>query len=174
MFKVSKQNINLNIYYLGKLTAAFREWCGEYFISRYDKTWDLIFKSGVFEYSNNTSIISKGRGRISIVWVPPLGFDPYCESKCPPLEDKFTPSINSKKIFLQKLWTNFEKSQNLIFSKMAQPILMTKIYVIEGTKDSIIFLMWITSWTPTIFFLYHVQIQSDNIYFFENFRRRTS
>ena len=30
---------------------------------------------------------------------------------------------------------NFEKSKILIFSKTAQPILMTKIYVIEGTKE---------------------------------------
>ena len=34
--------------------------------------------------------------------------------------------------------------------------------------------MWITSWTPTIFFLYHAQIQSDNIYFFEKFRMGSS
>ena len=59
MFKVSNQYINSNIFYLCKLTASIREWCGEYFISRYDKTWDLIFKNGVFEYSNNTSIIYK-------------------------------------------------------------------------------------------------------------------
>ena len=70
-----------------------------------------------------------------MVWVPPLGFDPYCEGKWLPLQDKSTPSINSEKIFLQKLLTNFEKWKNLIFSKTAQPILMTKIYVIEGTKE---------------------------------------
>ena len=131
-----------------------------------------------------------------MVWVPPLGFDLYCEGKWLPFQDKFTLSINSKKICLQKLWRNFEKSKNLIFSKTARPILMTKIYVIEGTKGVlkkiqepipfikrgwnfffnfwIISLMWITSWKPTIFFLYHVQIQSDNIYFFENFRSGTS
>ena len=59
MFKVSKQNIDFNIFHLCKLTASIREWCEEYFISRYDKTWDLIFLNGVFEYSNDTSIISK-------------------------------------------------------------------------------------------------------------------
>ena len=77
----------------------------------------------------------KRRSRISMVWVPPLGFDPYCEGELLPLQDKFTPSINSKKIFLQKLWTNFEKSKNLIFSKTAQPTSMIKICVIEGTKE---------------------------------------
>ena len=77
----------------------------------------------------------KGRSRISMVWVPPLRFDPYCEGKWLPLQDKLTPSINSKKFFLQKLWTNFEKSKNLIFSKTAEPILITKMYVIEGTKE---------------------------------------
>ena len=55
MFNVSKQNINLNISDLCKLTASIREWCGEQFISRYDKTWDLILKNGLFEYPNNTS-----------------------------------------------------------------------------------------------------------------------
>ena len=30
---------------------------------------------------------------------------------------------------------NFEKSKNHIFSKTAQPILMAKIHVIEGTKE---------------------------------------
>ena len=77
----------------------------------------------------------KGRSRISMVWVPPLEFDPYCEVKRLPLQDKSASSINSNKIFLQKLWTNFEKSKNLISSKTAQPILMTKIYVIEGAKE---------------------------------------
>ena len=45
----------------------------------------------------------KGRSRISMVWVPPLGFDPYCEGKWLPLQDEFTPSINTKRNFLQKL-----------------------------------------------------------------------
>ena len=36
------------------------------------------------------------------------------------------------------LWTNFEKSKNVIFSKTAQASLMTKIYVIEGTKKVLI------------------------------------
>ena len=84
-----------------------------------------------------------------MVWVPRLGFDLYCEGKWLLLQDKSTSSINSKKNFLQKLWTNFKKLKNLIFSKTAQPILMTKMYVIEGFW--IIFLMWNTSWTPTVF-----------------------
>ena len=46
---------------------------------------------------------SKGRNRISMVWVSPLGFDPYCEGKWLPLQDEFTPSINSKNFFFQKL-----------------------------------------------------------------------
>ena len=70
-----------------------------------------------------------------MVWVPPMGFDPYCEGKWLPLQDKLTPSINSKKILLQKLWTNFKKPKNLISSETAKPIFMTKIYVIEGTKE---------------------------------------
>ena len=72
-----------------------------------------------------------------MVCVPLLRFDPYCEGRWLPLQDKFTPSINIKKFFLQKLWTNFEKSKNLIFSKTAQPILMTKIYVIEDNKEAL-------------------------------------
>ena len=43
------------------------------------------------------------RSRIIIVWVPLLGFDPYCEGNWLLLQDEFTPSINSKKFFLQKL-----------------------------------------------------------------------
>ena len=54
-----------------------------------------------------------------MAWVPPLGFDPYWEGKWLPLQDEFVPSINSKKIFLQKLQTNFEKTKNQIFSKTA-------------------------------------------------------
>ena len=109
-----------------------------------------------------------------MVWVPPLRFDLYCEGRWLTLQDKFTLSINSNKFFLQKLWMKFEKSKNLIFLKTAQPILMTKIDVIGGTKEVlkkiqegipfikrglkfffnfwIIFWMWIISWTPTIFF----------------------
>ena len=70
-----------------------------------------------------------------MVWVPPLGVDPYCEGKWLPLQDEFTPSINSKKKFLQKLLTNFEKLTNQIFFKTAQAILIARIYVIEGTKE---------------------------------------
>ena len=46
---------------------------------------------------------NKGRSRISMDWVPPLGSDPYCEGKWQTLHDEFTPSINSKNNFLQKL-----------------------------------------------------------------------
>ena len=70
-----------------------------------------------------------------MVWVPRLGFNQYCEGKWLPLQDEFTPSVNSQKNFLRKLWSNFEKSKNQIFSKTTQPILMAKIYVIEGTKE---------------------------------------
>ena len=66
--------------------------------------------------------------------MPSLGFDPYCEGEWLPLQDKFTPSIDSKKKILQKLLAIF-KSKNQIFSKTGQPILMTKIYVIEDTKE---------------------------------------
>ena len=48
-------------------------------------------------------IRANSRNRISMVWVPPVRFDPYCEAKWLPLQDELTPSINSKKIFLQKL-----------------------------------------------------------------------
>ena len=34
-----------------------------------------------------------------MVWVPPLEFNPCCEGKWLPLQDEFTPSINSKKKF---------------------------------------------------------------------------
>ena len=49
-----------------------------------------------------------------MVWVPPLGFDPYCEGKWLPLQDEFTSSINSKNFFtkvINEFWkitkTNF-------------------------------------------------------------------
>ena len=48
-----------------------------------------------------TVSLDKGRSRISMVWVPLLGFDPYCEVEWLPLQDEFTPSINAKKSFLQ-------------------------------------------------------------------------
>ena len=54
-----------------------------------------------------------------MVWVPPLGFDPYCKVTWLLLQDEFTPSIISEKIFLQKLQTNFEKSKDQIFSTTA-------------------------------------------------------
>ena len=76
-----------------------------------------------------------GHSRISMIWVLSLGFDPYCGGKLLSLRNKFTSSINLNKKYLQKLWINFEKSRNPIISKTAQPILMAKTYVIEGTKE---------------------------------------
>ena len=38
-----------------------------------------------------------------MVWVPPLGFDPYGQGNWLPLQNEFTPSIKSKNFFLQKL-----------------------------------------------------------------------
>ena len=71
---------------------------------------------------------------MSMGWMPPLGFDLYCKGKWLPLQDEFTPSINSTKNFLQQLKTDFEKSKNQISSKMAELILIAEIYVIEGFK----------------------------------------
>ena len=56
-----------------------------------------------YSYPLHLASFHKGRSRISVVWVPPLEFDPYFEGKWLPLQDEFTPSINSKKSFLQKL-----------------------------------------------------------------------
>ena len=70
-----------------------------------------------------------------MIWVPPLGFDPYCGRKLLPLRNEFTPSINPK-FFLQMLSNNFEKSGNPIFSKTAQLNLMAKMYVIQGPKEA--------------------------------------
>ena len=75
----------------------------------------------------------------------PFGFDPYCEGKWLPLQDKCTSSVNSKKICLQKLWTNFEKSENLIFSKTAQPILMTRIYMWRDPRKGAYYLFYVRS-----------------------------
>ena len=58
----------------------------------------------------------------------------YCKGKWLPLQDEFTPNINSKKKNFEKLWANFKKSKNQIFSKTAQPILMAKIYIIDVLK----------------------------------------
>ena len=57
----------------------------------------------------------KGRSRMSMVWVPPLGFDLYCEGKWLPLQDEFTPSINSKKNFY-KSYKRILKNQKIKFS----------------------------------------------------------
>ena len=38
-----------------------------------------------------------------LVWVPPLGFDPYCKGEWLLLQDEFTSSIISEKKCLQKL-----------------------------------------------------------------------
>ena len=72
-----------------------------------------------------------------MIWVPPLEFDPYCRDKSLLLQNELTTSIELKKT-LQKLWTKkLWKSKNPIFSKTAQPIEMTEIYVIEGTEKVI-------------------------------------
>ena len=40
--------------------------------------------------------------RLSMISVPPLGFDPYCEGKLLPLQNRFTPSIKFKKMFTNR------------------------------------------------------------------------
>ena len=115
-------NLPQSLYFLAKAALIFAVLCHNI------KDSPSITKITKFQFD-------KGRSRISMVWVPLLGFDPYCEGEWLPLQDEFTPSINSEKNFLQKLQANFEKSKNQIFSKTAQPILMTKIYVIEGTRE---------------------------------------
>ena len=77
----------------------------------------------------------KGRSRISMVWVPQLGFDPYCEGEWLPVQDEFTQSINSKKNF-HKSYERISKNQKIQFSrKCLKPILLAKIYVIKRTKE---------------------------------------
>ena len=53
---------------------------------------------------------------MSMVCVPPLGFDPDCEGKWLPLQDEFTPSINSKKNVYKsyKLFKNFDNFFHLL------------------------------------------------------------
>ena len=68
-----------------------------------------------------------------MIKVPPFIFNPHCGGKFLLLQNEFTPSISKKKFFFK--WTNFEKTKNLIDSKTAQPTLMAKIYVIQGTKE---------------------------------------
>ena len=49
----------------------------------------------------------KGYNRISMIWVPPLGFDTYCGGKLLPLRNKFISRINSKKKIsevINKFW----------------------------------------------------------------------
>ena len=69
----------------------------------FDGSWFNYCNTDFQDFNVIKSLQNKGRSRISMVWVPPLGFDPYCEGKWLPLQDEFTPSINSKKQFLQKL-----------------------------------------------------------------------
>ena len=93
---------------------------------------------------------------------------------------------------LQKLWINFEKPKNRIFSKTAQPILMAKIYVIEDAQKVMkwiknqsrwleggkknycnflgIFWKWSTSRTPVIFsyFMFTIRV---TIYIFSKMIR---
>ena len=70
--------------------------------------WVLAVDAAVHAYNRKPHKtiefpLEKGRSRMSMVWVLPLGFDPYCKGKWLPLQDGFTPRINSKKNFLQKL-----------------------------------------------------------------------
>ena len=67
-----------------------------------------------FPQSRHISL--KGRSGISMVWVPPLGFHQYCKGKWLPLQDEFTPSINSKKIFY-KSYKRILKNQKIEFSR---------------------------------------------------------
>ena len=59
---------------------------------------------------------AKGRSRISMVWVPPLGIDPLCEGKWLPLQGEFTLSINSKKSFY-KSYKQILKNRKIKFSR---------------------------------------------------------
>ena len=77
----------------------------------------------------------KGRSRISMIWVPPFRFDPYCGVTRYPYNINLPQVSTQNKKFLQKLWTNWKKSKNHIFSINAQPILMDKIYVIEDSEE---------------------------------------
>ena len=53
-----------------------------------------------------------------MIWVPLLGFDPYCGGKyCYPYEMNLPQVSTQKQFFLQNLWANFEKSRNPIFLK---------------------------------------------------------
>ena len=69
--------------------------------------------------------------------MPRLGFDPYCEGKWLPLQDEFTiHQVSTRKNFFYKSYKRILKIQkNQIFSETAQPILIAKVYVIEGTKE---------------------------------------
>ena len=42
-----------------------------------------------------------------MVRVPPFGFDPYCEGKWLPLQDEYTPSINSNDFLFTKVINEF-------------------------------------------------------------------
>ena len=70
-----------------------------------------------------------------MIWVPPLVMIDNAGVSCYSYEISLPQVSTQTKNFLQKLRTNFAKSKNTIFSKTAQPILMAKIYVIEGTKE---------------------------------------
>ena len=54
-------------------------------------------------------ISEKGRSRISMVWVPPLGFHPYSGGKSISLQNKLTPNINAKKKIFTKVMNKFWK-----------------------------------------------------------------
>ena len=51
-----------------------------------------------------------------MVWVPPVGFDPYREGKWLPLQDEFTPSIDAKKFFYRN-HKRILKNQKIKFSR---------------------------------------------------------
>ena len=79
--------------------------------------WQLI-RLNVFHLLKEMDqrICIKGRSRISMVWVPPLGFDPYCKGKWLPLQDELTSSINSKKKIFQS-YKRILKNQKIKFSR---------------------------------------------------------
>ena len=85
----------------------------------------------------------KGRSRMSMVCVPPLGFDPDCEGKWLPLQDEFTPSINSKKNVYKsyKLFKNFDNFFHLL--------------LVSGMGYRIFF---ITSLVPSITYILPIKI----------------
>ena len=92
--------------------------------------------SSIHEHENNRFWLfrDEGRSRISMVWVPPLGFDPYCDGKWLPLQDEFTPSINSKNSILcykgvQYYFTHARRSPECVkkYARVAYVILCNSV-----------------------------------------------